>query len=31
KNYLTAWEIYSIKISDIDTSLAPDIDWPQKP
>ncbi|HHR5847365.1 TPA: tail fiber assembly protein [Providencia alcalifaciens] len=28
---LTAWEIYSIKVSDIDTSLAPEIDWPQKP
>lgn len=28
---LTAWEIYSIKVSDIDTSTAPDIDWPQKP
>ncbi|HHR5899772.1 TPA: tail fiber assembly protein [Providencia alcalifaciens] len=31
KNSLTAWEIYSIKIADIDTSLAPDIEWPQKP
>lgn len=31
KNNLTAWEIYSIKVSDIDTSLAPDIDWPEKP
>lgn len=31
KDLLTAWEIYSIKIVDIDTSLAPDIDWPQKP
>ncbi|WP_108477910.1 tail fiber assembly protein [Providencia alcalifaciens] len=31
KNSLTAWEIYSIKIADIDTSLAPDIDWPKKP
>ncbi|HEQ1856517.1 TPA: tail fiber assembly protein [Providencia alcalifaciens] len=30
KNSLTAWEIYSIKIADIDTSTAPDIDWPQK-
>ncbi|HHR6028067.1 TPA: tail fiber assembly protein [Providencia alcalifaciens] len=31
KDLLTAWEIYSIKIADIDTSTAPDIDWPQKP
>lgn len=31
KKLLTQWEIYSIKVSDIDTSLAPDIDWPQKP
>ncbi|EOY8494203.1 TPA: tail fiber assembly protein [Providencia stuartii] len=28
---LKQWEIYSIKLSDIDTSLAPDIDWPEKP
>ncbi|HCR3201138.1 TPA: tail fiber assembly protein [Morganella morganii] len=28
---LTEWEIYSVKIADIDASLAPDIDWPQKP
>ncbi|HCR4095561.1 TPA: tail fiber assembly protein [Providencia rettgeri] len=31
KNRLTAWEIYSIIISDVDTSLAPDIEWPVKP
>lgn len=31
KFLLTQWEIYSIKVTDIDTSLAPDIDWPQKP
>ncbi|WP_433586973.1 tail fiber assembly protein [Providencia alcalifaciens] len=31
KDLLTAWEIYSIKIADIDTSTAPDIEWPQKP
>lgn len=31
KDLLTAWEVYSIKIADIDTSLAPDIDWSQKP
>ncbi|MGW1372544.1 tail fiber assembly protein [Providencia hangzhouensis] len=28
---LKQWEIYSIKASDIDTSIAPDIDWPEKP
>ncbi|HHR6226865.1 TPA: tail fiber assembly protein [Providencia alcalifaciens] len=28
---LTAWEIYSVKVADIDTSLAPDIEYPQKP
>lgn len=28
---LKQWEIYSIKVSDIDTSLAPDIEWPEKP
>ncbi|WP_350913403.1 tail fiber assembly protein [Providencia huaxiensis] len=28
---LRQWEIYSINTSNIDTSLAPDIDWPQKP
>ncbi|MTC71942.1 tail fiber assembly protein [Providencia sp. wls1914] len=31
KNSLTAWEIYSIQVADINTSLAPDINWPQKP
>lgn len=31
KNSLTAWEIYSIKIADIDTSLAPDVNFPEKP
>lgn len=31
KNNLTAWEIYSVKVSDIDTSTAPDIEWPVKP
>lgn len=31
KNCLTAWEIYSVKVSDIDTSTAPDIEWPMKP
>ncbi|TCT36948.1 virus tail fiber assembly protein lambda gpK [Providencia alcalifaciens] len=31
KNNLTAWEIYSINVADIDTSLAPSIEWPEKP
>lgn len=31
KDLLTAWEIYSIKIADIDTSTAPDIEFPEKP
>lgn len=31
KERLTQWEIYSINVADIDTSTAPDIDWPQKP
>ena len=29
--HLKQWEIYSIKLSDIDTSTAPDIEWPEKP
>ncbi|UNH25942.1 tail fiber assembly protein [Moellerella wisconsensis] len=29
--HLKQWEIYSIKLSDIGTSLAPDITWPEKP
>ncbi|MGO2347873.1 MAG: tail fiber assembly protein, partial [Providencia sp.] len=28
---LKQWEIYSIKVADIDTSTAPDIEWPEKP
>ncbi|MTB66477.1 tail fiber assembly protein [Providencia sp. wls1943] len=31
KELLNQWEIYSINVADIDTSLAPDINWPQKP
>lgn len=31
KNLLAAWEIYSIKVADIDTSQAPDINWLKKP
>lgn len=29
KEQLKQWEIYSINVSDINTSLAPDIDWPR--
>lgn len=28
---LKQWEIYSVKVENTDTSLAPDIGWPQKP
>lgn len=28
---LTEWEIYSVKMSEADTSAAPDIAWPVKP
>lgn len=28
---LTEWEIYSVKVTDTDTSTAPDIDWPVRP
>lgn len=28
---LTEWEVYSVTVADTDTSLAPDIDWPQRP
>lgn len=31
KAKLNEWEIYSVKISNIDTSTAPDIAWPVKP
>ncbi|HEM8306822.1 MULTISPECIES: tail fiber assembly protein [Providencia] len=31
KELLTAWEIYSVKIADADTSQAPDVDWGIKP
>ncbi len=31
KDLLIAWEIYSIKNADVDTSKAPDIDWGVKP
>ncbi|MEX6256949.1 tail fiber assembly protein [Providencia huaxiensis] len=31
KSLLTAWEIYSVKVADIDTSLAPNIEYPPHP
>lgn len=31
KQRLKAWEIYSVKLSRIDTSAAPEIEWPEKP
>lgn len=31
KTALRAWEMYNVKLNDIDTDSAPDIDWPKKP
>lgn len=31
KHLLTAWEIYTVKLDDINPELAPDIEWPEKP
>ncbi|WP_310510931.1 tail fiber assembly protein [Arsenophonus sp.] len=31
KTALRAWEMYSVKLNDVNTSTAPDIDWPKKP
>lgn len=31
KDLLVAWEIYSVKVENTDTSLAPDINFPAKP
>lgn len=31
KDLLTAWEIYTVKLDDINPELAPDIEWPEKP
>ncbi|WP_442959389.1 tail fiber assembly protein [Providencia sp. PROV259] len=31
KTQLTAWKTYRVLLNRIDTSLAPDIDWPEKP
>ncbi|HGJ5865739.1 tail fiber assembly protein [Arsenophonus nasoniae] len=31
KTALRAWEMYSVKLNDIDPASAPDIDWPKKP
>ncbi|WP_368937572.1 tail fiber assembly protein [Proteus terrae] len=28
---LKAWEIYTVKLDDVNPELAPDIEWPQKP
>ncbi|MBC8655140.1 tail fiber assembly protein, partial [Providencia vermicola] len=28
---LTQWEIYSVRVADIETSLAPNVEWPEKP
>ncbi len=31
KAQLTAWKTYRVLLNRVDTSLAPDIDWPEKP
>ncbi|WP_368570599.1 tail fiber assembly protein, partial [Acinetobacter baumannii] len=31
KRLLTAWEIYTVKLDDINPELAHDIEWPEKP
>jgi len=31
KEALNKWEIYSVLLSRVDTALAPDIEWPEKP
>ncbi|EMM9642004.1 tail fiber assembly protein [Providencia rettgeri] len=31
KAQLTAWKTYRVLLNRVDTSTAPDIDWPQKP
>lgn len=31
KDLLTAWEIYTVKLDEINPELAPDIEWPEKP
>ncbi|WP_274725658.1 tail fiber assembly protein [Xenorhabdus bovienii] len=28
---LREWEIYSVKLTEIDTSTAPDVKWPEQP
>ncbi|MGK5745550.1 tail fiber assembly protein, partial [Proteus mirabilis] len=28
---LKSWEIYTIRLDDVNPELAPDIEWPQKP
>lgn len=31
KSLLTAWEIFTVKLGDINPQLAPNIEWPEKP
>ncbi|WP_419721650.1 tail fiber assembly protein [Providencia rettgeri] len=31
KAQLTAWKTYRVLLNRVDTSLAPNIDWPEKP
>nr|WP_272656316.1 MULTISPECIES: tail fiber assembly protein [unclassified Providencia] len=31
KAKLTAWKTYRVSLNRVDTSLVPDIDWPEKP
>lgn len=31
KSRLHEWEVYSVKLSEVDTSTIPNIDWPKKP
>ncbi|SUC15891.1 Caudovirales tail fibre assembly protein [Proteus vulgaris] len=31
KVLLTEWEIYTVKLGDVNPELAPDIEWPQRP
>lgn len=31
KELLTQWQLYIVLVNRVDTSLAPDIDWPEQP
>ncbi|MEY0729095.1 tail fiber assembly protein [Providencia rettgeri] len=31
KEQLKQWEIYSVRVADVDTGLAPSVEWPEKP